>query len=91
MASLEKPEPNNDSADYIVAKVIERLHAEGINYTDISWGSGPKRYTLTVKTAQGKRHIRFGVLSFNEYGQSSTDGLIKCLVTLLVNKLKYIS
>lgn len=86
MADLKKREPNADAADYIMAKVIERLNAEGIKYTDISWDS----YTLTVKTTHGKRHIRFGVLSFNEYGQPSTDGLIKGLITLLVNKLNYI-
>ncbi len=87
---MEKLKSNSDGADYIVEKVIERLNAEGIHYTDISWGIGADMYTLTVNTTRGKRRIRFGSLSFTEYGQSSTDGLIKGLITLLMNKLKYI-
>ncbi len=87
MADLKEIAPNTGAADYIKAKVIERLNAEGINYTDITWDA----HTLTVNTDRGKRHIRFGILSFNEYGQPSTDGLIKALITLLVNKLKYIA
>ena len=88
---MEKLNTENNGAEYIIAKVKERLKAEEIEYTAISWGAGPEMYTLTVKTADGERRIRFGSISFTEYGQPSTDGLIRGLITLLISKLKYIS